>query len=428
MQEYNAYINGSIIDFAGKIKVFPIENLDINNKGTTFSYWVDCWEFVYETNPCTNGGGHSYGQNCTDHIPGGAIAQPSTIVAAYNHCEDSNSGSGPASSSGSSSSSGTSGSGTGSGTGGGTGGYGIPTGSNPTNPSSGLGGFITQPILGSPQFSKFINSISQSLKQFINDSSNTDFYTLLSNYFYDNNQTQEAKNFISWAIQFKMDNPNTTVAEFENWFIDDYLPQDIVNELQSYPCAQNLLQQLPTLSNDIAQSMKSIFLNNKNYNIIFRAKSGLGTVDGTTFSTYSTEFGTFKSVIYLNDNVLQNATKEYILVTMYHEVIHAFLDYEKFRLGNAAFLIAHPYVLVGYDYDANGLIVNRYTFLPQHQEVGAFLSHLENIIKTYNPNLPSATVKALAKAGITTMTPQEQQLNQNERDTSSNNYLGTKCP
>ncbi len=34
----------------------------------------------------------------------------------------------------------------------------------------------------------------------------------------------------------------------------------------------------------------------------------------------------------------------------------------------------------------------------------------------------------MAKAGVTTMTAQESQLNLNERDTTLNNHKGTKCP
>ncbi|WP_123943774.1 hypothetical protein [Chryseobacterium sp. G0186] len=204
--------------------------------------------------------------------------------------------------------------------------------------------------------------------------------------------------------------------------------QDIINELKDYPCAQNLVKQLPDLKNDIAEAMKSIFDNNENYDIIFKIKSGLGNVDGTTFSSFSTEFGTFRATINLNDNVLRNATKEYILVTMYHEVVHAYLDYKKFKLGDVAFQDQYPSVIVGYDYVADGTMVNRYTFIEGHQQVGAFLTTLQNILSNYNPSLPIETVKAMAKAGITTMTNEEKELNQNERDTSLGKQKGTKCP
>jgi len=229
-------------------------------------------------------------------------------------------------------------------------------------------------------------------------------------------------------LGFLSQNPDISWTQFEKWFVNPITQQDIISELQGYPCAQSIVGQLPTLSNDIASAMRNVFQNSKNYKIIFRAKTGLGAVDGETFSSFSPEFGTFRSVIYLNDVVLQNSTKEYILITMYHEVIHAFLDYEKFRLGETAFQNEYPSVIVGYDYDTNGHRVNRYTFLPQHNQLGAFLSQLENILSTYNPNLPIETVKAMAKAGITTMTAQEQQLNSNERSTLTNNHKGTKCP
>ncbi|MCT2561363.1 hypothetical protein [Chryseobacterium herbae] len=174
--------------------------------------------------------------------------------------------------------------------------------------------------------------------------------------------------------------------------------------------------------------MKGVFNNNKNYNIIFRAKNGLGETDGETFISHVDEFGTYKAIINLNDNVLTNAAQEYILVTMYHEVVHAFLGYEKFRLGNEAFQEQYPSVIVGSDYAADGTMVNRYTFIDEHHQVGAFLTTLQNILSAYNPSLSQETIKAMAKAGITTTTAAERELNKNERDTTLGKHKGTKCP
>jgi len=205
--------------------------------------------------------------------------------------------------------------------------------------------------------------------------------------------------------------------------------QDIITTyLQSYPCAQSIAQQLPNLQNDIGAAMRQIFDNNKKYNITFKPKTGLGTTDGETSATYSNEFNNFNAVINLNDQVLLNATKEYILVTMYHEVIHAFLKYENFRLGDTAFHDQYPGVIVGYDYAANGVIINRYTFMPNHQQLIPFLTTLQNIISQYNPNLPHDTVVAMARAGITTLTIEQSELNENERNTLSGKSKGTKCP
>lgn len=203
--------------------------------------------------------------------------------------------------------------------------------------------------------------------------------------------------------------------------------QDIISQLQGYPCAQSLVQELPNLKNELAASMKQIFQNNKDYNITFKAKSGLGDTDGITFSSH-TNLNTFNAVIHLNDQVLLYSTKEFILVTMYHEVVHAFLDYERFRLGDIAFEDQYPGVIVGYDYAADGTPINRYTYVEGHQQLIPFLTTLQNIISAYNPNLPQDVVVAMARTGITTRTPEQVQLNNNEKNTLLGKQKGTKCP
>lgn len=127
------------------------------------------------------------------------------------------------------------------------------------------------------------------------------------------NDTPQGASFVNWGINFFIHNPNVSWLKFEKWFIRPITQQDIISELQGYPCAQSILSQLPTMSNDISASMRNVFQNNKNYEIIFRAKTGLGIVDGETFYSYSKQFDNFRSVINLNDQILQNATKEYIL-------------------------------------------------------------------------------------------------------------------
>ncbi|KAA0129092.1 hypothetical protein FY557_05885 [Chryseobacterium sp. SN22] len=202
---------------------------------------------------------------------------------------------------------------------------------------------------------------------------------------------------------------------------------NIISQLQNYPCAESLVQQLPNLDNELANAMRQIFQNNENYNITFRSRSNMGNIDGVTFTSHSNTEG-FTAIISLNDQVLTNATKEYILVTMYHEVIHAFLDYEKFRLGDTAFQDQYPGVIVGYDYTADGTVVNRYTYIDGHQQLIPFLTTLQNILSAYNPNLPHDVVVAMARTGIATTTQAQYQLNSNEKNTTLGNHKGTKCP
>jgi hypothetical protein len=234
---------------------------------------------------------------------------------------------------------------------------------------------------------------------------------------------------------------NPTIIEFCNPLVCDggggggfdlpdplNINQDLISELRGYPCAQNLIQLLPTLKNDLAVSMQQIFQNNTNYNIKFKPKTGLGNTDGITYPSISPEFGTFTATIYLNDQVLTHATKEYILVTMYHEVLHAFLAYELFKLGATAFHEKYLGVIVGYDYAADGTVINRFKYIDGHQQMVPFLTTLQNILSSYNPNLSQDVIVAMSRAGITTLTPEQVVLNSNERDTTSGNHQGTKCP
>lgn len=204
-------------------------------------------------------------------------------------------------------------------------------------------------------------------------------------------------------------------------------PKDIKNEdLKPFPCAYQLVQDLPNLDNNIGDMMKSVFQNNDNVNIKFRPKSGMGNVDGTTFASY-TNMGTFNATININEDILNHATKEYILVTLYHEVLHAYLGYEKFRLGDEAFYEEYPSVVVGIDYDASGVAINRFTFLSDHGQLGPYINDLQGILLDYNPSLPPEVARAMAKAGITKLTPEESALNGAERDTSKGKSKGSVC-
>ena len=209
-----------------------------------------------------------------------------------------------------------------------------------------------------------------------------------------------------------------------------------VEQLKNYPCAYALAKELPNLNNELATALNKIFKNSDKYDIVFRPKTGMGTTDGETKSMIVKEFGTFKATIDLNDQVLQNASKEYILVTMYHEVVHAYLKYELMWLGQAKFEESYPMYGFSYDKDANGN-VNRIFFIDDHQEFGLFLNTLEDIVSSYNtqhsPNNPLSkeTIKAMAKTGATRTTQQEFDLNEKERGTNATKHgapNGTKCP
>ncbi|HAY3534491.1 hypothetical protein [Elizabethkingia anophelis] len=209
-----------------------------------------------------------------------------------------------------------------------------------------------------------------------------------------------------------------------------------IDQLKPYPCAYALAQELPNLNNELADALKKIFKNSDKFDITFKAKTGMPpSKDGETSAPPRKDLDRFFATISLNSDMLQNATKEYILVTMYHEVIHAYLSYELTRLGQTGFENAYPKLGFVYDKNANGDITRIYVTEKDHLEFGQFIDTLENIITSYNsansPNskMSTETARAMAKYGITALTSDEKKLNDREQGLNKTlgQQQGTKC-
>lgn len=98
--EKQQYIKGLPVDLSGKIKAYIINDISIGNKSNQFSYFEGCWEFIYETNPCSAGGNHAVGESCSALGPNGnpaQQAQPASLVAAISHCGEESGGGGSSS-------------------------------------------------------------------------------------------------------------------------------------------------------------------------------------------------------------------------------------------------------------------------------------------------------------------------------------------
>jgi len=214
---------------------------------------------------------------------------------------------------------------------------------------------------------------------------------------------------------------------------------NIINELKN-PCAKALLDQAPNLNNDIARLMRNTFGTNNNINVIFKEKNSLR---GTTTSGETTRLKSSESIIDieigLNPDILNSATKEYILATMYHEVIHAFLRVELAKLGESAFYKKYPNSFIHngtglLEYNEKGVIkyipYSKIEFvIGDHFQLEPFINNLANAIQSFNPNMPTEVTKALAKVGIIQqkdLSPKEIEYNFNEK-VGNNNKIGTKC-
>ena len=141
--------------------------------------------------------------------------------------------------------------------------------------------------------------------------------------------------------------------------------------------------------------------------------------------------------------MLNTATNEYILATIYHEVLHAYFNVElaKLDFDNKKFEQKYPGAII---HNATGLYTykernvtksvpySKIEFVTEkkgHLQLVPFIDKLAKAIQSYNSNIPTDVAKAIARMGIVQgkdMSDWEIAYNINER-TGNNNRKGTKC-
>ena len=200
----------------------------------------------------------------------------------------------------------------------------------------------------------------------------------------------------------------------------------IIDSLRGYPCAQDLLRKFPTLRTEIANLVKNTFSANDNINVTFKVNVTLAgtTTDGRTIAPTGYVPGIAdEETVELNPDVLKYATKEYILVTLYHEALHAYFNKMKHQLSPTEFTNRFGTISV------NG----GRTLFPEvdgHFEMAAnnYLNGLRDVIRAFNPNFDITRAYSLAQAGVVQLSPANRAINDQERDTRQTGYTGTKCP
>ncbi|WP_448822502.1 hypothetical protein [Capnocytophaga sp.] len=173
--------------------------------------------------------------------------------------------------------------------------------------------------------------------------------------------------------------------------------EDTIKDSLTNPCAKALLAQAPNLNNDIAKILRETFGTSDKFNITVSNKYLIGA---TGSSSGQDNHGIINCNIILNDNMLKTASKEYILITLYHEVIHCFFIVEKERLGEIGFKQKYPYVRQISLPVGNGNEERKYLLMNKHNEFGPFLENLAQSILSLNPTFPIEKARALAKEGV----------------------------
>ena len=201
--------------------------------------------------------------------------------------------------------------------------------------------------------------------------------------------------------------------------------EDIIKDSLTNPCAKSLLAQAPNLNNDIAKILRETFGTNDKYNITVTEKPLSGMSGYSSFP--EVKQNSIEAIIYLNSNMLGTVTQEYVLVTIYHEVIHVFLNAEHAKLGETVFNQKYPSVTYQ-DYPVgNGQQTRRYKLRTDHSRFDAFLEKLAQSIISFNPNFTLERARAIAKEGIVEdffISPTDATFIQEQK----NGTNGTKCP
>ena len=200
---------------------------------------------------------------------------------------------------------------------------------------------------------------------------------------------------------------------------------NIINELEN-PCAKALVDKAPNLANDIATLLNNTFGTNDNINITFRNKSFAKDSEHKGDVAYTIPKGsisgnvhTLDCDIYLNDDIISSASQEYILATIYHEVIHSFLIYELQTLGEKAFNQKYLSVYSKEFFVGNKSKKKMYVLIDkqQHNKFSNFIESLaQSIMSLPGTQISLETARAMAKVGVV----------ENESLSEGENYLNNQ--
>ncbi len=178
--------------------------------------------------------------------------------------------------------------------------------------------------------------------------------------------------------------------------------QSIIDSLQGYPCAQGILAQLPSINDTAKAILKNVFGVDSVVNITFIADSTLpqsvNAVTQPTSIQFNPTTGFFNIKIKINTWVLKNSSKEFIIKTMFHEAIHAFIDYhwKKYTNGlmdSTTFKQQFPKI---WDYKKTP-----YNNLAQHTEIAtSYVDDIMSIVRSFNSLVADSTNKAISWSGL----------------------------
>lgn len=178
--------------------------------------------------------------------------------------------------------------------------------------------------------------------------------------------------------------------------------QSIIDSLQGYPCAQQILAQLPSINDTAKAILQNVFGVDSLVNIIFVADATLPQNVNASTQVSTIQFdpntGFFKIRIRINPWVLTNSSKEFIIKTMFHEAIHAFINYHWLKYANGlmdstTFKQMFPKI---WDYKKTP-----YSNPAQHAQIAySYVDDIKSIVNSFNSSVADSTNRAISWSGL----------------------------
>ncbi|WP_176138486.1 hypothetical protein [Elizabethkingia anophelis] len=215
------------------------------------------------------------------------------------------------------------------------------------------------------------------------------------------------------------------------------LPQQKIDyeRLKDFPCAYALAQQLTNekIGGDLARLLKETFGANERVNISFQTSDNKFLGESVTGGfRFTGDANNFNGTVYLNKDRLSNATQDFLLSTMYHEVLHGYLNYERSRIGETEFNNQYP-AMESYDVKfGDGTTMKKFLFIgtdQNHNRMGPFIDGIKQAVLNFDPSYPAGRAEALAMGGIiaeSALPPAYRGISSHEAD-GSTAALGKRC-
>lgn len=172
---------------------------------------------------------------------------------------------------------------------------------------------------------------------------------------------------------------------------DGYENHIIIDSLRGFPCAQDVLRQLPNVEGKVKEILHDVFGVTDSVNLKFSA--GIFPIADSLLDAFTPDPLTNAPNdyrIYLNVNLLTSATKDYIASVIIHEAIHAYIMRKKQTLSPANFELQFP-------------IYGLYSTIDSahhNQMANSYIAIMKQAIRAVNTTVTDYNAEALAWGGL----------------------------